>query len=593
MYSVVDQIKERVDIVDLAREYLTLQKAGVNFKALCPFHNEKTPSFFISPERQIFKCFGCGEGGSVFDFLIKLEGYEFPEALRILAQRAGVELTGSRRQSEFTSQKIRLYEITELAAAFFEKQLLESDFGKRAREYLKNTRGLYDDTIRTWRVGYAPQSWDSLKNFLLGRGYTHEEVIASGLIIQNNAKENYDRFRSRITFPIFDVSNQVVGFSARLFETGGEKLKIDAPKYINTPQTLIYDKSRILYGIHRAKQAIRKTNRCILVEGNMDVIASHQAGVETVVASSGTALTENQLRLIKRYTDCLDLCFDFDFAGDAATVRGINLALMQGLSVNVITTDQKDPADYVRMHGAAAWQKQIENRVPMVVHLIDIAARNNDVNSAYGKKQISSFILPFLTYIQNSVERAHWISYLAGKLGIPERSFEEELARLRKSASAETTTSNATSYVKSDSPSLRHRLEETFLTLLLRLKNYEHKGGIFLKNPVYQNIHKILCANPEELFGPGYGFDKNIYDTYNVLALMAEELWKETSDEAVKIELSKTVARLARENIKEELFAAQARLKQMSPNAPRTQLTEHLAQINRLTHELQQTFHDA
>src|SRR3989344_1869094 len=282
----ISKIKDKVDVVDLVQSYVKLQKAGVNYKARCPFHNEKSGSFFVSPERQISHCFGCGLGGDIFGFIKQIEGVEFPEALRILATRAGVELSTWKPNPEYQNAKTRLLEISELAAKFFGKQLHESITGKKALAYLKD-RGLTDESIEKFKLGYAPESWDGLGNFL-ARNFDIKHIADAGLLVKKDAGGYYDRFRSRIVFPIFDMNNQIVGFTARIF---GENKDESVAKYVNTPQTAIYDKSRILYGMNFAKLDMRRKNKALVVEGNMDVIMSHQAGATHAAASSGTGLT--------------------------------------------------------------------------------------------------------------------------------------------------------------------------------------------------------------------------------------------------------------------------------------------------------------
>ena len=308
--SPVDEIKSRLDVVDVVGGYIRLSKAGRNYRALCPFHSEKTPSFFVSPERQMWYCFGCQKGGSIFDFVMQMDGLEFGDALKVLAQRAGVELKkiDPKLSAKWKTEKTRLYEICELAAKFFERQLEAGKTGQSVQKYLKE-RGLKSKTIQEWRIGYGPDKWQALSDFLKGRGYGEEEIERTGLSVRKDEiqNSNYDRFRNRIIFPIYDLNGGVVGFSGRIFGEG-------EPKYLNTPNTLIYDKSRVLYGLDRAKLDIRKDNFCVLVEGQMDVIMSHQAGVRNAVASSGTALTVEHLKIIKRYTENLAMAFDMDLA---------------------------------------------------------------------------------------------------------------------------------------------------------------------------------------------------------------------------------------------------------------------------------------
>src|SRR4030043_118179 len=353
--SPIDEIKSRLDIVEVISSYIKLNKAGANFRAVCPFHSEKKPSFFVSPARQIWHCFGCGKGGDMFGFVKEIEGVEFGDALRILANKAGVEL---RRQSpeyvKLKSERQKLYEICELATKFFEKQLEESKTGKEAKEYLLK-RGVKEESFKKWRIGYAPDVWQGLSDFLDSRGYTKEEIEKAGLGLSSEKGSFYDRFRGRIIFPVFDLNSQVIGFGGRVFK---EKDKMEIAKKVNTPQTAIYDKSRILYGLDKAKVEIRKKDVCILVEGYVDLIMVSQAGFENVVATSGTALTPLQLKTLKRYSDNLLTAFDMDVAGEAATKRGIDLAQLHGFDVKVIVLPEGlDPADLV-LKDVKAWEEK-------------------------------------------------------------------------------------------------------------------------------------------------------------------------------------------------------------------------------------------
>ena len=433
MSSIVDQIKDRVDVVDLISGYLKLQKSGINYKARCPFHNEKSASFFVSPERQIWHCFGCSAGGDVFGFVKQIEGIEFADALRILAARAGIELhRQSPEYKEYQTAKTKLYEICGLATRFFEKQLYESDAGKKALAYLRD-RGLTDESIRNFRLGYAPDSWNALGDFLQ-RNYNSKDIFDAGLAVKKDSGGYYDRFRSRIMFPIFDLNGQVVGFAGRVF--GDLAKDTEAAKYVNTPQTAIYDKSRILYGLDRAKLDIRRKNKCLVVEGNMDVIMSHQAGATNVVASSGTALTDGHLKIVKRYTDNLDLCFDADSAGTLATDRGVDLALAHGFNVGIVAIglpaqagepELKDPADYVKKYGSK-WSEHSEKSRPFLEFYFETAKKTLDITTALGKKLLAQKLLPFLASMVNKVEQAHWVSEIALALKLKDDILFQEIA---------------------------------------------------------------------------------------------------------------------------------------------------------------------
>lgn len=426
--SPVDEVKNRLDVVDVISGYIRLQKAGRNYKASCPFHSEKTPSFMVSSERQLWRCFGCGKGGSIFDFIMEMEGVEFGDALKILAQRAGVEL--KKIDPKLKTERTRLYEICDLTNCFFIKQLEAGKTGKQIQKYLIS-RGLKAKTIKDWQIGYAPNQWRSLLSFLKSRGYPEGEILKAGLIIEtekNVRDKYYDRFRDRIIFPIRDINGVVVGFTGR---ENPEQPDSRMGKYINTPNSLIYDKSRILYGLDRAKLALKKNDFCILVEGQTDVIMSHQAGSANTIASSGTALTEQQLRIIKRYTENLLMAFDTDFAGETATKRGIDLALQLGFNAKVISLpDSQDPAKYIQK-SEPLWSKAIEQAQNLMEFYLDGALARNNPETVEGKKEISKIVLPMIKKISNKVEQAHWLQKLAGQLKVQEAILTEEMGKIK------------------------------------------------------------------------------------------------------------------------------------------------------------------
>ncbi|MBU1177574.1 MAG: DNA primase [Patescibacteria group bacterium] len=425
----VDEIKNKLDVVDVIGGYIKVQKAGRNYKASCPFHSEKTPSFMISPERQLWRCFGCNRGGSIFDFIMEIEGVEFGDALKILAQRAGVEL--KRIDPKIKTKRTKLYEICSLANSFFIKQFEAGKIGKDMQKYLIE-RGLKQKTIKDWEIGYAPKGWQILVDFLNGRGYSSEDVLMAGLAVKSEKNTNrnkyYDRFRDRIIFPIKDVNGVVVGFTGRENPNSPNE---NMGKYINTPSTLIYDKSRILYGLDKARTDIRKKDLCILVEGQTDVIMSHQAGFANTVASSGTALTEEQLKIIKRYTNNLATAFDMDSAGEMATKKGIDLALQLGFNAKVISLlDNQDPADCIKK-SASSWSKSINDAEYLIEFYLNRAFAKDNSNTIERKKEISKEILPIIKKITNNVEQSHWLQELAGRLMIQESALTEELKKIK------------------------------------------------------------------------------------------------------------------------------------------------------------------
>ncbi len=459
--SPVEEIKNRVDIVEVISSYITLKKTGANYKALCPFHSEKNPSFFVSPARQIWHCFGCGRGGDIFKFIMEIEGVEFGDALRILAQRAGVELKPIK--PEWQTERQKLYEICELATLFFEKQLQESSSGREAKNYLLS-RGINEDSIKKWRLGYAPATWRSLCDFLMSKGYKRQEIVKAGLAVESKTSTScniYDRFRGRIIFPIFDLNSQVVGFGGRIL-----KENEGTAKYINTPNTLLYDKSKVLYGLDKAKVEIRKKNAAILVEGYTDLILAHQAKIENTVAVSGTSLTPYHLSILKRYTDTLFLAFDMDIAGDFATKRGIDLAQMQGFNLKIVTLPEgKDPADVIS-ENPSAFQKILQNCVSILDFYFQNAFSKFEKNTPEGKKEISKILLPVIKRIPNKIEQSFWVNKLAKELEVEREYVEEELRKIKleKDHSVQETVSPPSI----TSLSRKELLEEKLITLILK-----------------------------------------------------------------------------------------------------------------------------
>ena len=437
-HSPTEEIKARLDIVEFIQSYVRLEKAGINFKACCPFHTEKTPSFFVSPSRQTWHCFGgCGEGGDIFKFVMKREGLEFPEALRLLGSRAGVEIT--RENPLLRSARNRLYDVCETAAKIYERALLTTPAPK---EYLK-ARGIKEETVRAFRIGYAPDEWDFILRELARKGFAAEDAEHAGLALRAaGTSRRHDRFRGRIMFPIADANGRVIGFGGRIFEETRDKRQETrsssvvshvaeghVAKYINTPQTLIYDKSRVLYGFDKAKQEIRVKNRAVVVEGYMDCVMSHQAGVTHTIAVSGTAFTSQQLKVLRRLCDTLVSSFDADAAGESATRRSLALAAQFDFTRLIAAIPSgKDPADTVK-EDAASWRAAVEDAKPMVAFYFDRALGREHPETAEGKKKISSVLLPFVAELSDEIEKAHWIAELARKLDVPEEAVRKDLSR--------------------------------------------------------------------------------------------------------------------------------------------------------------------
>jgi len=492
--NLVDDIKNKLDIVDVISGYIRLQKAGRNYKATCPFHSEKSPSFMVSPERQLWKCFGCGKGGSIFDFVMEIEGIEFGDALKILAQRAGIEL--KKIDPKLKTERTRLYEICELANRFFIKQMEASSTGKEMQKYLIG-RGLKAKTIKDWQIGYAPNQWRSLKDFLNKQGYPNQEISKTGLAIETEKNTShdkyYDRFRDRIIFPIRDINGVAIGFTGRENPNNPDDRM---GKYMNIPNTLLYDKSRAIYGLNKAKLEIKKKNLCILVEGQTDVIMSHQAGFVNVIASSGTALTDQQLVIIKRYTENLSIAFDTDLAGEMATKRGIDLALKFGFNTKVISLpDNQDPAGYIQKN-PSLWEKAVEKAQDLIEFYLNNAILRNDPETVEGKKEISKSVLPMIKKISNKVEQAHWLQKTASKLKVQESVLIEEMEKIKDSDLEGGFSSLNKNIEVISSRNKTDELEEYVIGLLLmkndNFKECKKEASYLFTDPGLEEIFKIL-----------------------------------------------------------------------------------------------------
>ena len=424
MSSAVEQIKSRLSIVDVVGSYLKLEKSGGNFKAKCPFHNEKTPSFYVSPSRESYHCFGCDKGGDIINFVEEIERVDFMGALKILADKAGIEIDNSEKYEK--SEKGRIFSLFSSAIEFYRKELIKN---KEALEYLRK-RGLKGETITKFKIGFAPNEWRKLYDHLKKEKYTDKEMETAGLIIKSE-KGYYDRFRSRIMFPIFSISGSPIAFSGRIFESANQAPSKQAQaKYINSPQTIVYDKSRVLYGIDKAKVPIRQKGECILVEGQVDLVMSHQAGVDNALAVSGTALTEEHLETINRLGEKLIMAFDGDPAGLKASGRAINMALSLGMDVRLaVIKDAKDPADIV-MRNPEEWVKIVSNSKHIVDFFID-SIQNKNLNSDKFAKEIEIQVLPYVANIKSKIEQAKFVNKISELLKIGEDAVWEEVKKAK------------------------------------------------------------------------------------------------------------------------------------------------------------------
>ena len=438
--GVIDEIKERLNIVDVVSDYVTLQKSGRNFKAACPFHNEKDPSFFVFPERGTWHCFGsCGTGGDIFSFVMKQENIDFGASLRLLAERAGVTLVAKQKEKAADREAERLYVINEATAEFYHHVLLNAKDADSARRYLSK-RGISKETIVNFELGFSPNKWDSLYQHLEGRGYNRDELVRAGVVILKEDGGRRDLFRNRLMFPIRNEEGKLVGFGARVLDD-------TMPKYLNSPQTAIFDKSGLLYGIDRAKGAIREQGLAIIVEGYVDVLAAHQYGVANVVAPMGTALTHRQVDIIKRLTRNIALALDADAAGEQATRRGLEVA-RQSLSKQKNYRDRdwmgaaskvdgnlkvillprgKDPDDVIR-EGPDEWNRLVEEAAPVMDYFFDAVISKVDLSHENGKSAAIEQLLPLISSIEDSVEEELYLGRLSRLVGVDQKTLAGKAA---------------------------------------------------------------------------------------------------------------------------------------------------------------------
>jgi DNA primase len=531
--SQVEEIKNRLNVLDVVGAYVKLSKTGVNYRGICPFHSEKGPSFFVSPSRQMWKCFGCGKGGDIFEFIKEIEGVEFGDALKILANKAGIEL--KRENPKLRTERQRLYEICNLGCSFFEKQLEASAWGKQAKEYLLK-RGITEESLKKWRIGYSPDTWQSLSDFLVGKGYTRDEIVNAGLAVKSDKGNNpYDRFRGRIIFPIFDLNSQPIGFGARIFKDAQKK---ETAKYINTPQTLLYDKSNVLYGLNNAKVPVRKNNQCVLTEGYTDTIMAHQAGFDNTVSVSGTALTSQHLNLLKRYTDNLLLAFDMDLAGSSATTRGIDLAICLKFNIKVIDTyaNAKDPAEII-LENQREWEISLKNAKDIMDFYFSFILSRFDKNDSKGRNEIEKFLFPKFDTLPSQTEQNKQRQRLAEEFKVSEDAILEDFKNWKKDNQAGGIEKSLRYVVKNISPNQhlitgrKKLLEDKIVALVI---NYPENLNLI------EEVHRNLFNDKTKQFLDELRLgmaDKAVFasilekpdykDFYNTLALKAEVDYEE------------------------------------------------------------------
>lgn len=456
----VSEIREKIDIVSFISEYLPLKKVGRNFKANCPFHNENTPSFIVSPERQIWHCFGCGKGGDVFTFLMEYENMEFPESLRVLAKKAGVTLKETGFKKEEYSEKEKIFTINSQALKFYHYILTKHPAGKKALAYFLEKRKINKGLIETFELGFSPGTGSALSDYLVKKkGYKNRDLLFSGISFERGGKL-YDFFRGRIIFPLFDHRGNVTGFSGRALDDK------DEPKYINTKETPVYHKGNMFFGLNVAKEEIKQKQNAILVEGEFDVISLYMEGIKNTVAIKGTALTQNQVNLLARFTPKVTLCFDEDPAGFEATKRSLEFIEKKGLEAStIVLKGAKDPDEAVKKN-PAEFKKALKESMGIYDYLINKLVLENNIQSAEGKKKITDNLLPLFSNISNEIIKEHYLKKLSGKIDVSLESLTKEIEKLKKKDLEDKIV-----IVRKNNKTEREIAEEFLLALILQSNN--------------------------------------------------------------------------------------------------------------------------
>lgn len=526
----VSEVKSRLNVEDVVAEYIQLKRSGRNFKGISPWTNEKTPSFMVSPEKQIWHDFSSGKGGDIFTLVMEMEGLDFRGALEHLARKAGVDLEQYQTSSSHRKQyKERALEALELATKFYQKQLTVN---KPALQYLLKDRDFSKKTLLDWQLGYAPKVGRALTDFLTKKGFDTDEMRRAGLTTMRAGGPS-DMFRGRIMIPLNDAQGRVIGFTARLLAD-----EPNAPKYINTPQTVVYDKGRHVFGLHWAKEAIRKDGFAVIVEGNMDVIASHQAGVRNVVATAGTAMTENHLRELKRFTADIRLCFDADSAGVSATERAITMAQKTGANLSMVElAGAKDPDELIRQD-PSKWLKAVQKNTYAVDWLVDRYASQLDLTTAPGKKAFTNVLLAVIRRLNDAVEQDHYLKKLA-------QLTDSSIDAIRAKLSSQKPEVMALRKVKAQPAATeqskleQQRLQDHFLAMMLMQPKIRTllngcQPHYFSEGPA-RSLFNFLQKNPDFKDEPQLPKElQQITDYVKVLMLQFEELYQDLSLEELK-----------------------------------------------------------
>jgi len=557
----VEQIKDRLGIVEIVGSYITLEKAGKNLKACCPFHNERTPSFVVSPDRGSYYCFGCGKKGDIFSFVQEFENLDFVGALKLLAEKAGVILTLERKEGQ--QHKKEGLQILENVTSFYEETLKAHN---AAQTYLKN-RGVTDATIEKWRIGAAPDAWRGAQDHLLAQGVTKDALVRVGIIKQGDNGDHYDRFRNRVMFPIADATGNVVGFTGRLLTADDKQAK-----YVNSPDTEFFNKSRLLYGYHLAKTSIRKHNFSILVEGQFDAIMAHQMGYTNTIATSGTALTDEQLTILSRSSSRLVIALDADGAGFKASERAWQMALAKGMDVKIARLPQgKDPAD-LALENPDVWKDAIRG----AKHIIDFLADQVSVQGLAGRElalALHESIVPYITKLESSIEQAYFVERLAARFGINKDAFWQEVTN--RTAPATANVPNTHDHERRETQQAKHSVIEQLLGIVL----WQQSEATPTLDPVVLES-KIV----ETVGGDAWELAKRSADT-DALLFATEAMY--ATDDVLKRSCDELVVRLRRATLLDARSMLKQKLIHAEASADIATQDELLAQIAAITKQIE------
>lgn len=573
----VEEIKSRLSIEDVIAEYVQLKRSGRNLKGLSPFQNEKTPSFMVSPEKQIWHDFSSNKGGNMFSFIMEMEGVDFRGALEILARKAGVDLEsyGSRRSN--SQLKTRLAEALELATKYFQQNLIKNP---GSLDYLVTKRGFSKDSILAFRLGYAPLVDDGLVQALKKRGFTDDEIIKAGLGVKRYRGLG-DMFRGRVMVPLMDQMGQVIGYTARQLVNDP-----NSPKYFNTPQTLLYDKGRHVFALSQAKESIRASKYVVVVEGNLDVISSHQAGVQQCVATAGTAMTENHFKILSKFTDDIRLCFDADAAGLAATERAIELAQGLDIKLSVISINAKDPDELIQSD-QEAWRKAVTEPEYAMDWLFERVKNLYDVTSANGKRKTTDHLLKAVQRLKDAVEREHYLDKLAKDMDISPEAIKSKLSQ----ASQDLPRLKTRKVQDTDKPDISTEYQDRLLGLLLA---YPLTRRVFetldfeptFSTPERQYIFEFISTNPQTTIDTEIPKDlKSVADYVNIILLKAEELYRALDANERLLEANALTHRLQKDIRKQKQQTISIQIKEAEEIGDYTRVEELLKSFDELLKE--------